>query len=152
MAFRHSMAVRFADVDHAGIVYFARFFDYCHATLEAFLREHIGARAYADLLDRDRMGFPAVHTTCRFVGPLRFGDIMNVELAIERMGRSSITFAFRVFRQLDGNHSEGADARGDPGALCAEGTYIVAVIDLDAFKSIAIPDSLRATFAPLLAS
>lgn len=146
MTFRMTRPVRFADIDHAGIVYFARFFDYFHVTLEEFLQARIGSRAYVDLLDRERVGFPSVRTECRFVSPLRFGDIMEVELAIERMGRSSITFAFRVYRQ-----GEGTDGEADAPILCAEGTYVAAIIDLDSFRSMEIPDSLREIFAPLVA-
>ena len=52
--------VRFADVDHAGIVYYPRFFHYFHLAFEELFRQRIGARAYVDLLDKDRVGFPAV--------------------------------------------------------------------------------------------
>ena len=34
--FRHVRPVRFAEVDAARIVYFARYLDFCHDALEAF--------------------------------------------------------------------------------------------------------------------
>ena len=54
--FSHTFPVRFADVDHAGIVYYPRFFHYFHAAFEEFFRRRMGGRAYVDLLDRrDRL-------------------------------------------------------------------------------------------------
>jgi 4-hydroxybenzoyl-CoA thioesterase len=126
------MPVRFADVDHAGIVYYPVFFHYFHVAFEELFVARMGARAYVDLLDRDRIGFPAVSSRCDFKAPLRFGDTVEIELTVERLGEKSITFAYRVWK---GDHSA--------GQLAAEGQTVCAVVDLSAFRAIAIPDRLR---------
>lgn len=153
MAYTATIPVRFSDIDHAGVVYFAKFFDYCHQTLEEFLRSHIGARAYADILNRDRIGFPVIYTDCKFSAPLRFGDTVEVELSIERMGRTSISFAFRMFRQPPFDTAGDTEAGATPAdarVLCAQGSYVTAIVDLDRFESAVIPDTLREIFAPLV--
>lgn len=135
--FRYRMPVRFADVDHAGIVYYPVFFHYFHVAFEELFRERMGPRVYVDLLDRERIGFPAVSSRCDFRAPLRFGDTVEVELAVERLGDKSITFRYRIWKAAEG------DRAGDQ--LAAEGQTVCAVVDLAAFRAIAIPEKLRRT-------
>ena len=72
--FTYTTPVRFADVDHAGIVYYPRFFHFFHLAFEELWRARMGARAYSELLDSERIGFPAVRAECEFRAPLRFGE------------------------------------------------------------------------------
>ncbi|HVV82324.1 MAG TPA: thioesterase family protein [Kofleriaceae bacterium] len=135
------LPVRFSDVDHAGIVYYPRFFHWFHLALEELLRARLGPRAYADLLDGallggPRIGFPAVHAEADYRAPLRFGDTALVELAVRRIGGTSITFAHQVRRAAD-------TAAGRAEELCAVGTVVCAVVDLRVFQAAAVPDVLR---------
>lgn len=143
LRFSHTMPVRFADVDHAGIVYFPKFFDYFHVAFEELFRQRLGPRAYVDLLDKERIGFPSVNAACEFKSPLRFGDTMDVEISIDRLGHRSITFRFRVYRQ---GQEQGQEHR----VLAAEGTNTCAIVDLNAFRAIALPEPLRALLSPLV--
>ena len=129
------MPVRFADVDHAGIVYYPVFFHYFHVAFEELFITRMGSRAYVELLDRDRVGFPAVSSHCDFRAPLRFGDTVEVELAVARLGDKSITFRYRIWKAAEGDRA--ADQ------LAAEGQTVCAVVDLAAFRAIAIPDRVR---------
>jgi 4-hydroxybenzoyl-CoA thioesterase len=135
--------VRFDDVDHAGIVYYPRYYHYFHIAFEEFFRERMGSRSYVDLISRRRIGFPAVRTECDYRAPLRFGDVVRVEMHIERLGGTSIRFGYRAFR------AEGASAPA--GQLVAEGAVVCVVTDLAQFRSIDIPDDLRQLFLELLA-
>jgi 4-hydroxybenzoyl-CoA thioesterase len=123
-----SLPVRFADVDHAGIVYYPRFFHYFHLAFEELWRARLGAHAYRDLLDKEKIGFPAVRAACDFHAPLRFGDTADLELSISRMGGKSIEFHYRVLNATQ---------------LCAEGTVTCAVVDLARFAAIAIPERVK---------
>ena len=133
--------VRFADVDHAGIVYYPRFFHYFHLAFEELFRSRIGPRAYVELLDEDRVGFPAVRAEAEYQTPLKFGDTAEIELAVERLGRSSITFRYEVWR---------AEEPGLPRLKCATGKVVAAVVDLAAFKSAPLPDAIRDLLADLV--
>jgi 4-hydroxybenzoyl-CoA thioesterase len=137
VSFVYSTPVRFADVDHAGIVYYPRFFHYFHLAFEELWRARIGPRAYVELIDRDRIGFPAVKAECEFVAPLRFGDTAAIELSVARLGGKSITFRYRV-------------RRGEGGAEVARGTVVCAVVDLARFVAIPAPDRVREMLADLL--
>ena len=57
--FRLTMPVRFADIDHAGIVYYPRIIDVYHLAFEEFFGECVGTH-YGRVLDEWKLGFPAV--------------------------------------------------------------------------------------------
>jgi 4-hydroxybenzoyl-CoA thioesterase len=140
-AFVFTTPVRFADVDHAGIVYYPRFFHLFHLAFEELWRDRVGARAYVELLDRDRVGFPAVRAECDYAAPLRFGDTIEIELTVARLGRTSITFHYRVFKA-----AEGEAAR----VLAADGKVVCAVVDLARFVAVPIPAQIAALIADLV--
>jgi len=150
--FTCSIPVRFADVDHAGIVYYPRFFHYFHVAFEELWRTRLGARAYVKLLDEDRVGFPAVRAECDYTAPLRFGDTADVELSVERLGRSSITFRYRVWRaaEPESERSEDDHARARERLLVASGRTICAVVDLARFVAIPAPERIAALLADLV--
>lgn len=125
-SFVATLPVRFADIDHAGIVYYPRYFNYFHLAFEEFWRARLGGRAYRELLDNRRIGFPTVHATCDFRAPLRFGDSASVELTTVKAGGKSVQFRYVVRREHD-------------QVLCAEGNVVCAVVDLDTFTSVTPP-------------
>lgn len=131
--FRARFPVRFADVDHAGIVYYPVFFHYFHVAFEEMFRERMGARAYVELLDERRIGFPAVSSKASYSAPLRFGDEVEVEVSVERLGTKSITFHYRAYRAAD-------------QVVAADGEVICAVVDLSSFQAVPIPPDLRRFF------
>jgi 4-hydroxybenzoyl-CoA thioesterase len=136
--FSYSQPVRFADVDHAGIVYYPRFFHYFHIAFEELWRARIGPQAYSDIIDTQRVGFPAVRAECEFKAPLKFGDTADIEVSIPRLGTRSITFRYRIFRSAD------------PRVLCAEGQVVCAVVDLAKFVAIPIPERVATMLRDLV--
>lgn len=139
MSFTYATPIRFADVDHAGIVYYPRFFHMFHLAFEELWRARIGPRAYSELLDKERVGFPAVRAECDFHAPMRFGDTAEIEITVARLGGKSITFRYRIYRA--------ADER--PRTLSAEGKVVCAVVDLARFVAIAVPERVIAMLADL---
>lgn len=131
MPFVYTTPVRFADVDHAGIVYYPRFFHFFHLAFEELWRARIGPRAYSALLDQDRVGFPAVKAECAFHAPLRFGDTIDIELSIARLGTKSITFRYRIYRAAEADRARESSA---------EGTVVCAVVDLARFVAVPVPE------------
>jgi 4-hydroxybenzoyl-CoA thioesterase len=141
MAFAFATPVRFADVDHAGIVYYPRFFHLFHVAFEELWRARIGPRAYSELIDRDRVGFPAVRAECEFIAPLRFGDTAEIEVTVARLGGKSITFRYIVYRAADAERAR---------TLAARGTVVCAVVDLARFVAIAVPERVIELLADLV--
>jgi 4-hydroxybenzoyl-CoA thioesterase len=131
MAFRTSVPVRFGDVDHAGIVFYPKFFNYFHEAFERFFDD---ARIpYERVIGERRIGFPTVHIECDYKAPLKYGDSLDLEVSVSRLGGRSAVFKYVGYRHRDGKH-----------AVTAEIT--TACVDMDKFTSMPIPDDLRALF------
>lgn len=134
MAHTFRRFVDFADVDAAGVVYYPRFFHYCHQALEDFL----GPRAYAAFLFEQRLGFPAVKATCEFVAPLRYGDEIEVRLLDVACGRTSLTQRLELYRL------------GSLGPVLSARAEIVSVlVDLDEMAPRPIPPQIAERFAQI---
>jgi 4-hydroxybenzoyl-CoA thioesterase len=130
-AFVHVHRVRFDEVDAAGIVYFARFFSFCHDAMEGMLARLDGG--YTALVTTRRLGLPAVHVEADFAAPLRFGDEVRITTVVERVGTSSCTLRFDLERTADDDH-------------VATVRHVVALTDLTAMRARPLPDDLRAVF------
>lgn len=123
-------AVRFGDCDPARIMYFPNYFDFFHAAMEDFFRDRVGA-LYHVLLARDRLSFPTVHLEVDFAAPVTYGDEVRLVVEVARVGRSSVAFRY-------------TGRRGSDGATVVVATATTVATDLDRFKSVALPDFLRA--------
>ncbi len=144
--FRVSFPVRFDDIDHAGIVYYPRFFHFFHLAFEEFFSERMGAASYVHLLDHDRIGFPAVSAECTYKAPLRFGETMDIDMSVARLGERSLVLRYLIHRRS----SDPADAgEGAEPVLAAEGTNTCAVVDLRTFRAVPLPPHLRSLFAAI---
>ena len=137
-AFTYVQPVRFADVDAAGIVYYPRFFHFFHVAFEELWRARAGEHAYRELIARDRVGLPAVRAECEFRAPLRFGDTVEIEVSVAKLGARSIAFRYRAYRA------------GEPRVLCADGRVTCALVDLSRFVAIAVPERVRELLADLI--
>ncbi len=93
-------AVRFEEVDAAGIVFFARYLAYCHDAMEAFFDPLPGG--YVGLVAGAGLGFPAVRVECDYKAPLRWGDVAVIETEVEAIGTTSCTFVYTLRRKSDG--------------------------------------------------
>jgi acyl-CoA thioesterase FadM len=90
---RHSRHVVFGDVDMAGWMHFPRIFDYFEDA------EHEWMRLQGlPIIDAVEGGWPRARVECDYKSPLRFGDEIDVLLGIERVGSSSVTWIFEVWK------------------------------------------------------
>lgn len=86
--------VEFVETDAAGIVHFSAFFVYMEQAEHQLLR-HLGLGVFL----RDEQGdlsWPRVSASCDFRGPARFEDEISIEVAVERVGEKSVTYAHRL--------------------------------------------------------
>lgn len=131
MPFRTSVEVRFGDVDHAGIVFYPHFFIYFHEAFEKFFND--AGLAYHLLIGDRHVGFPTVHIETDYKAPLKYGDALDIEVSVPKLGERSATFRYVCFRHRDGVH-----------ACTAEITC--ACVDMRSFTAMTIPDDLRRLF------
>lgn len=131
-AFVFRRAVRFDEIDAAGFVYFPRIAALAHEAMERLFEASLegGYARWINGVDGPRLGFPCVHLACDFTAPLRFGDALEVEAIVGKIGATSVRFDVRV-------------RRGD-GVVCATIEYVVACARLDGPAKEPLPEALRA--------
>jgi len=108
--------VRFGECDPAGILYYPRYFDLFHRAMEAWFGQALGL-PYARFIQERKQGIPSVHAQADYHAPSAFGDVLDVLLSVERVGHTSLAFAYRVV--------------GQDGLLRATGQVVCVLMDLD---------------------
>ena len=123
--FRCRRIVEFRDTDAAGIAHFSAFFFWMESTEHEFLRE-LGIR----VVDNDpedmeslrqelapeeaghelEVSWPRVSVSADYKAAVRFGDTLDVFIAVAELGSSSVTYCFRFEKS---------------GSLVATGTVVV---------------------------
>ena len=132
MPFSTRITVRFGDCDPAGLVYYPTLFHYCHTAMEDFFAARCGVE-YARLVSAERLGFPTVNARAEFFEPLVYGDVAEVEVWASGVGRTSVTFEYRLRRVRDGR-------------LCASATLVQVAMNLDERRAVPVPEHLRRAF------
>lgn len=136
--FVHEQLIRFSHCDPAGIVYFPRFFDLAHATMEDWLAQGLG-QGLPVLIRERRIGTPTVSIQCEFAKPLRIGDTLRFELRVVKLGNASVELAY------SGKKEKGGDEH-----LTIRQTIVF--MDLDAGRAMPIPEDLRPKIEQFLAA
>lgn len=83
--------VRFAHCDPAGIAYYPRLFELCDAAIEDWCADVLGISRRVMHLELG-LGMPTVDMQARFIAPCRLGEMLDIEISVHRIGRSSIDF------------------------------------------------------------
>lgn len=130
--------VEFSDTDMAGIAHFSAFFRWMEAA-EQSLRRSVGLSVFTKLGEH-QVSFPRVHAECDYTSPARCEDELRIEVAVERLGEKSVTFAFQF--SVEGRQI----ASGRMTGVCCK------IVHGEPPDSIAIPeaiaDRLREHIAP----
>lgn len=128
-------AVRFGEIDHAGVMYYPAIFDRIHRAFEDFWFA-CTSKTYAEILDGDGIGFPLIDLQSSFKRPFRFGETMRVQTSVLRIGNKSLTFRVDL---------RGADDEGEPRARCR---LVTGVISMAEFQPTPLPEPYRAWLTP----
>jgi 4-hydroxybenzoyl-CoA thioesterase len=88
--FERALRVRFAHCDPAGIVFFPQYLVMFNGLVEDWFTEGLGI-PYAGLIGTRPVGLPTVKIESEFRAISRMGDEVTLGLAVERLGRSSLT-------------------------------------------------------------
>ncbi len=96
--------MEFVDTDMAGIVHFSNFFRFMESAEVSFLQS-LGLSVRMQAAGQT-LSLPRVAASCDFIKPVRFEDVVEIDVTVAKIGRSSITYAF------DFTHSGQPVARG----------------------------------------
>jgi acyl-CoA thioester hydrolase len=131
---------RWADDDVYGHMNNARYFELIDTAVNAHLIEATGL----DIRRLDAVGVVA-EVSCRFFAELRFPAPVELGLAVERVGRSSVVYRIGLFQ-------------GPANEVGAEGRFVHVYVDNTASDRgragrsvVPVPDGVRAAVVPLLA-
>ncbi len=136
--FTTTRQVQFRDTDAAGIAHFTAIFAYLEEAEHAFLR-HVGLSVH--LSDqRETISWPRVSAQCDFKSAVKFEDVVEIAVGIERLGGTSVTYRFEV------SDRGRAVAQGRMTSVCCR------IRPGEPPQAIAIPDWVRAKLAPYAAA
>jgi acyl-CoA thioester hydrolase len=121
-AFRFQTRIRFIDTDASGRIHYTAMFRYFESAEIEFMRT-------LGLVYQERdFTFPRVHVECDFRLALQHDDVIDIEVCLAKLGRSSIRMESRTFRG---------------GEAAANGVIVVACVDPNTQRAIPIPEWLR---------
>ena len=136
MPYEHTSTrrIEFSETDMAGLVHFSNFFKY----METAERDFFEA-AGVDLIHTEPgelVGWPRARAECRFSAPLRFGDTIDIHLAVKSVKDRAIDYQFRIFRcNIDGTRTQAGKGHM---------TTVLAKLDKDGeLQSVELSDDLR---------
>ena len=114
------------DTDASGIVFPSRVVDFAVKLVNSWFVERV-------LLERDAPELRAVFASlsCSFLSPMRPQDVLEIRLALRRIGRSSLGFELVGHRETDDQ-------------LCWMAEAVCVLVDQHDLKNRPIPEGLRA--------
>jgi len=102
--------MEFADTDVGGLVHFSRFFVFMETAEHELLRS-LGTEVHSEWKGRT-IGWPRVAARCRYLRPVRFGQVLEIVVRVLRKGRTSMTYGIEF---LDGGETV---AEGELSSVC----------------------------------
>lgn len=136
-SFAHPAAVRFQDVDAAGIVFFPRILELFHDAWVGYL-ESVG-QPLPEVLRTRRWAAPLRHARADFLRPLQFGDRVEAQLVRGRLDRGDLWVGHRL-------------VGGPENRPLAVGLTIHAFVSPATMRREPMPEELSVAFAGLLAA
>jgi 4-hydroxybenzoyl-CoA thioesterase/acyl-CoA thioester hydrolase len=105
-AFVTTRRVEFSDTDAAGIMHFAAFFRMMEQAEHELLRSvglsvvmpEAAIPGEAVTEKGGKISWPRVSAKCDYQSPARFEELLEIEVRIARLGRSSVTYQHRFTR------------------------------------------------------
>lgn len=126
------IGTRWHDNDIYGHVNNVVYYGYFDSAVNGWLIERGGLD-----LQHDRVVAYVVSSSCDYFAGVAFPQRLEVGLAVERLGRSSVHYALAVF------------VEGETHARAA-GRFVHAYVDREAGRAVPIPASVRDLLTPLL--
>ncbi len=114
--------IRYIDTDASGRIHYTAMFRYFESAEIEFMRTlgivYLG----------HEFTFPRVHVECDFKLALQHDDLIEIEVCLTKLGRSSVRFEFRTTKA---------------GGLAATGVIVVACMNKETQRAMSIPEEVR---------
>ncbi len=96
---RSRYEIGFDDVDFARVLNYARYYSYVDRAWTAWLHQH--GVVLRELYTAGRTAMPIVTSHCRYRGPLRLEDVLEVRLALRDLTLRGFQIDFHIVRVHD---------------------------------------------------
>jgi acyl-CoA thioester hydrolase len=127
--FRFQTRIRFIDTDSSGRIHYTAMFRYFESAEIEFMRE------FGLMYRESGYAFPRVHVECDFFLALVHDDVIEIQVFLTHLGRSSLRFEFRTLKSSE---------------LAAKGAVVIASMDVKTQRAAPIPHELREKLAAKL--
>ena len=128
--------IRFSDATRR-IVFYPQYFVMLNGVVEDWLNKGLGV-GYRELVLERRIGLPTVRLEADFSAVSRMGDHVVLSVAVERLGKRSLTLAFAA-----------KEPDGDPRMAVRQ---VLVTTSLDTHRAVDLPADFRAAIARATAS
>jgi acyl-CoA thioester hydrolase len=127
--FRFKTRIRFIDTDASSRIHYTAMFRYFESAEIEFMR------SLGILYGTSNLALPRVHVECDFLLAIHYDDLIEIEVCLTKLGRSSIRLQLRAFKGQD---------------VAARGAIVIACIDKATQRAVALPPELREKLEPEL--
>jgi len=127
-AFVDRRAIRFQDIDAAGIIFYPRILEMFHDAYGALLA--FAGTPLAEVIQKHAWLAPVRHAEADYFKPLRFGDVVQVEIARAYVAETEVTLGYRVVRDGDGE-------------VCVVGQVVHTFVERSTFRRTQMPAEVR---------
>ena len=127
-AFIDRRAIRFQDVDAAGIIFYPRVLEMFHDAYGAFLTA--AGCPLAEVVRERKWIAPVRHAEADYFRPLRFGDEVNVEICRTHTAETEAVLGYRITRGVDAE-------------VCVVGQVVHTFVDCATFTRTPMPQAVK---------
>ncbi|WP_030158693.1 thioesterase family protein [Glycomyces sp. NRRL B-16210] len=128
MTSRHLFPLRWNDNDQYGHMNNTVYYEAMDSAVNTFMMRRADLDPAGDVIGLARA------SSCEFLAPASFPEVLEVDIAVARLGTTSITWDLAIVR-------EGAPGRDDPLAL---GRFTHVFVDRERRRPVPIPGPIRA--------
>lgn len=93
--FKYKRTIRLSETDATGVIYFSELLKLGLETFEAFLASQ--GFTLQQMIEESDFLMPIVHAEADFLGPIKVGDVTEIQLNFANMGTSSFTLSSSLF-------------------------------------------------------
>jgi len=125
--FKTCFRVSWVDTDAAKIVHFSNYFKYFEKAEEELYRTL--QFDFGSVAEKYRVILPRVEAWCRYKSPLRFNDLVEIEVSVKELKEKAVKYWFKVYNKRSGQ-------------LAAEGYIVAVAADKNLGKAVEIPEEI----------
>ena len=125
--YTYQTKIKLHDTDAAGLLFFSHQFEIMHDAYESLL-ETIGF-SFAELIRNKDFFLPIVHAEADYEQPLFVGDVIEVQVTVEKIGTTSFIFAYKLLNAKN--------------QLVGTGRTVHVTMDKKTHKKITLPPLMR---------